>query len=712
MAWLMLLGAGASIASPTCLPAFEPIRDEIFSALGWKRDKSGKDVYEHPLPVGGRQLPPLRSSRLSTRSAPPEVVFGTLHRFGVPFAQQVEQKLLRWEPPFNAVHLVAAAALARGWPVWTPNIDLAVERACASLGAPWPQRLIVGECDPRGERLPVDVAAVGSETYVKFHGSADAPGSVAFTDLELLAPYGDDEVRHLAALARGRTVVVYGYAGADTDLRDLFIATMREAAEVRWYEPNKSTREQIARTFDGLFVFDPERLPSTGHDFDANVAATASAFLRFAENASLLDTTSQELQDEFKVPRRPASIGFTFNPPAIVHARLIERFGRAEHEDAALSAARRADLLVPRPRALRDHLHWTLSRSLYRDNGVVRRVIGAAARHAELIRLVPAPLANYVYDKGPAVLLPNGEYEALHGLATRALTRQTRRSPLQQGSDLYYLAHGLRYMYEPEQARPVLNTARALLVDRRGRSDAERFAGVLLESGIIAIHQARIADAFAAADQLVNGPGRYAIGRWSGWGNWLWALAHLYSTAATATAPGLDEAVRAARNCLNTAEADFDDSGLARGEGDVFVVRLLAHRLCLAAGHDGPAPTPPSNATRRQSHDIALLLTDIALARDDLPEADRQLSFVERLPANQVASAWARLGRAEYSRRAGTSGPSHADIEQTASSVGAWWLAAQARLGVHNANEVTIHNAAWPVRAKAIGSPRVLWLLT
>jgi hypothetical protein len=712
MEWLLLLGAGASIASPTRLPAFEPMRDEILAALGWKRDEGSEEIYEHRMPLGGLSLPPLRSRRLSTRSAPPEVVFGTLHRFGIPFAEQLEQKLLTWEPSFNAVHVVAATALGLGWPVWTPNVDVAVERASKWLGAPRPPRLIVGERDRQGERLPVDVGVVDASTYVKFHGSVDAPGSLAFTDLELLAPYPDEETRRLAALARNRTIVVYGYAGADADLRDLFVAAMREASEVRWYEPRKAVRERIERTFDGLFRFDPERLPGDGEDFDANVAATASTFLTLASDASLLEATPPELRDDLMVAQRPASVGFTFDPPGIVHARLVERFGRTEDEDVALRAARRADLLRLRPRAVRGHVKWTLSRSLYREGGIVRRVAGAAARHPMALRHVPAPVANYVYDKGPAVLLPNGEYEALHALASQAITVPSRDASLQRGSDLYYQGHSLRYMNEPERARSVLTDAKRLLADRRGRSDAERYAGVLLELGIIAIYQGRITDAFAAADELVNGPGRYAIGRWSGWGNWLWAMAHLYSTAASTVAPSIDDAVSAAHDRINDAEADFDDSDLARGDGDIFIVRLLAHRLRLAARHDEPTPVPPPNLTRRQSHDVALLQTDIALAKDDLAEANRHLTSVEGSPANQVAAAWARLGRTEYARRAGTTGSPHADIEQAASEVGAWWLAAQARLGTQSAAEVTIDTAPWPVRARAVGSPRVLWLLT
>jgi hypothetical protein len=60
-------------------------------------------------------------------------VFGTLRRFGVSFAPQVERMLIEWTPEYNAVHRAAARALERGWPVWTPNIDIAIERQYREL---------------------------------------------------------------------------------------------------------------------------------------------------------------------------------------------------------------------------------------------------------------------------------------------------------------------------------------------------------------------------------------------------------------------------------------------------------------------------------------------------------------------------------------------------------------------------------------------------
>ena len=46
--WMMFLGAGASMATPTNIPAFDPLRDAILKALGWNWDEQNK-IYVHQL---------------------------------------------------------------------------------------------------------------------------------------------------------------------------------------------------------------------------------------------------------------------------------------------------------------------------------------------------------------------------------------------------------------------------------------------------------------------------------------------------------------------------------------------------------------------------------------------------------------------------------------------------------------------------------------
>ena len=84
------------MVSPTNLPGFDSLRDAILTGLGW--DRTGDETYIRAEPIGGREFPGLHSSRLSARPAPAEVVFGSLHRFGVPFAPQVERLVLDPRP--------------------------------------------------------------------------------------------------------------------------------------------------------------------------------------------------------------------------------------------------------------------------------------------------------------------------------------------------------------------------------------------------------------------------------------------------------------------------------------------------------------------------------------------------------------------------------------------------------------------------------------
>jgi len=703
--WMMFLGAGASMANPTNIPGFDRLRDEILNALGWDKHD---DIYVHPKPVGGRDFPDLRSSRLSARFAPAEVVFGTLHRFGVPFASQVERLLLEPRPDFNAVHAVAAAVLAGEGPVWTPNIDVAVEDAYQSASNSGIRRVVVGERDESGRRLEFRADQVADGVLFKVHGSADLPGSLAFTDLELLAPYNRDEIEHLSELARGRRLVFYGYRGADTDLRTLVEACITKASEVVWYELDPGSRDAIGRAFGDRVRFGPEQLPSRdGSDWQANLAATAEQFLVQADDAGLSPEAQLRADLGSAGRRRPVRISFDPDPPAIVQARLVERFGRADDEKDALSAARRADLLTKHPHAVSAHIHWALSSSLYLRGGLLGRVVRAAAGHPTLSAALPTRFRTFVFDKGPAMLLSRGRHTQLRDLSERALSLEERSDPLRRGSDLYYRAHSLRYLNRPDAARRDLDEAARLLVDRSGRSDAERYAGVLLERGINAIGRAKPAEAFSAADDLVKGPGRYAIGRWSGWGHWLWGMAHLYSLAVPGDIRSGNSLADAATE-LDLAWLDFKDSDLTTGLGDVYIGRLLLYRLQMACSQPGTEPQAPE-LSQRQHQDQLLLFADIALADADVEAALSHLDAVDRLQPSELTASLARFARAEIAHRFKTSGPSLAEIQSEAEAVGAYFLAGQAALGLSEEAETATANGQL---IRAVGTPRVLWLLT
>jgi len=287
----------------------------------------------------------------------------------------------------------------------------------------------VGQRDEFGQRLEFEASQVAGGVLFKMHGSADLAGSLAFTDLELLAPYSRDEIEHLSELARGRRLAFYGYRGADTDLRTLLQTCIAKASDVLWYELDLGNRHDIARAFGDRVRFCPERLPSPdGSDWRANLAATAEQFLMQADDAGLTPPGRQLRGDLGSAGQpRPIRINFDPDPPAIVQARLVERFGRADKEKDAIAAARRHDLLSPRPRALGAHIHWTLSASLYSSGGLLGRVVLFVASHPALTAALPAKLRTYVFGKGPATLLRRGRYTQLHKLSERAVGRDQTR---------------------------------------------------------------------------------------------------------------------------------------------------------------------------------------------------------------------------------------------------------------------------------------------
>ena len=181
--------------------------------------------------------------------------------------------------------------------MWTPNIDNAVERACADLGFE-PHRTgrplrRAGEPARTPSRIPV----LG--TYVKFHGTVEAPDTLAFTDRQLIAPLSGPDLDALANLPRGRVVVFYGYAGADADLADLLDRVLADAREVHWFEPNEwADQQRIRGAFPaarGRIKFVPDwAISGTSDDTTRNMAA---AFLE----ANVGARPGPELE-----PRRPS----------------------------------------------------------------------------------------------------------------------------------------------------------------------------------------------------------------------------------------------------------------------------------------------------------------------------------------------------------------------------------------------------------------------
>ena len=117
----------------------------------------------------------------------------------------------------------------------------------------------------------------------------------------------------------------------------------------------------------------------------------------------------------------------------------------------------------------------------------------------------------------------------------------------------------------------------------------------------------------------------------------------------------------------------------------------------------------PPELSRRQRQDQLLLFTDLALAADDVSQASACLDEVDRSHPSELTASWTRFARAETVHRDGNPEPSLNTIKADAEAVGAYFMAAQAALGVSGEAETTTLTGE---RVRAVGSPRVLWLLT
>lgn len=701
--WLLFLGAGASVASPTRRPLFLALAAGVLRALGWRPGElEGQKAWIHS------RYPPFSDPDLSA-----EVLFGALRRFGVQFTDQLAGVFADADP--NAVHQVAASALAAGGCVWTTNVDTAIEAACHERGLQPP---LAGRAADRAPELlrPLKQAAPG--TLVKLHGSAAVPETMAFTDRELIAPLPADDLEHLAALAHDRTVVIFGYAGADADLADLLDEVFLRATRVIWHEPFHRAQAEITRAFrrKELIDFRPHVTAENPVDLEGN----ARLFMELAQHAGA--HISSAAADAFlQIAPPPGPPELRLDAPGIAQARLVERFGAPDTHADALRAARVEDVLGRRRDTLYAHFRWTVSDSLYHA-GFVARIVGWLADHPNVLaRLQPPGLRDYLITRASALRLRNDGWDALGQFADWAISVRSRLDGTPYPTDLYYRAQARRYELRPAAARADADAAVTGLSDA-ALSDPERLAGALLESGMAAIYTGRFPDALDRGFDLQFRRGRYAIQVWRGWGAWLQTIAFCHLRDPDAAGRELQEVQRR-----------FEADGRPGLLNDLRTSRLLRHRVEIAAG--APADEElieearRAEASGRYRDDLDLILADLAIAVGALDDARQRLTRIERDPASPIGAAMAELGLAELAHLSADADRAierFAKLAQHCREREVTWLETQALLGLHLCGDeqaqqrfdqirTTLPAAVAPggsLASVAFGEPRVLWLLT
>jgi hypothetical protein len=690
-----------------------PLAGGVLAAIGWKEDSTIQ---------GGKRWRFCGEPRypdISNFDMAPEVLFGTLTMFGVRFTSEVCRVLGDARP--NAVHAVAAQVLQQRGCVWTPNVDDAIERACANVGFE-PHRTGRPLHDPENPLAPL--VDTGAGTYVKFHGTVEAPSTLAFTDRQLIAPLSEPDLEALADLARRRFVVFYGYAGADADLADLLDRVLADAREVRWFEPSKWSYDRIREAFPAVrdrIKFVPDWGSSeTSGDTTRDMAV---AFLDLARAHGLAPDPDLErllLGNDGKLEDPALRLD---RPSGATQARLVERFGaRGPGDDkTAWALAWKDDILKLRFRTLPRHLRHRITYSLY-HLGIMAQWVRWLAEHRSVLRRVwPRDLRNYVITRASALLLRGRDWSKLRDFADWAVAFRSDQQGNPNPSDLYYQAQAYRYSLLPAQAR---TSAEKAIEGLQSVADAERLAGALFEAGDAAIYQADFNATLGYAFQLRYRRGRYAIPRWQAWGAWLEtiALAHLGEIdRAKGPIAAMTERFCFEKDPLNIADARTAELLVAR-------VRLAQTG---SLGLDSLDHHSDTARTGRYQDDLDLLRADISIGQGDHDDARRRLARVRDHAATPVSKAWALLGLAELDRLATPDNPATADpfasLADDAHYRKATWLEGQAVLGVHLCDDARAEQSwqrlaeTWPhnggiiletLKTTPSERPRVLWLLT
>ena len=458
-----LVGAGASLALPAGLPLFGAIRASLLDQLG--------------LDDGVRDDDDVRG--FAERLAP-EAFMSALHDGGLDLSGWLTGVLSRGEP--NVVHHVLARAMERGAAVWSLNVDELVEAALGST-------VEVASYD--------DPSPSASARLLKPHGTVSRSRYIFRSD-QVTRPLLAAWAERLEADCLDRHLVVYGYAGADLDLRTCLNRAIAGARSVQWWAV-VSEREATTNLLPALGRAHVAFRGQSGYD------TLLPALLRWADSQGLTaGLPSSLLDDAFLWPSCavPPVVGELSSARAVMYHRA----GRPDlAREELVSALRRSPRKAP---------------ETMRDIAKIDIIAGAwwtpllfAAAGGRLAPLIPLDTRARV-DRA-AVTRLSGSVDH------KPLQRRIQRTARPDDPDhRIALAKSLRWQGRYPEALEELRCAEATVEAGSGATDVDTLAHLLFERCFVQQWQCDLDGAHKSLDRFQPGIGTMTSIQWIAWGTW------------------------------------------------------------------------------------------------------------------------------------------------------------------------------------------------
>lgn len=643
---MFFLGAGVSFPLPAGAPLFGDVRDACAEAIGipvrrWRTDGPRRQLLAHTIP---------------------EVFLSGFARSGIRLSETLAATVTG--PPTarpNGVHRAVATQIRGGASVWTTNWDQFIERAYEEAF-----QVALTAAAPPG---PPSAAPKG--LLYKLHGDAAHPETLRFRHSQVVAPLEDEWADALVDDARGKTIIIAGYGGADIDLFEPLSSAIDVASAVVWLEGLAGSEVTEGVRYEAWRY----RLPITRGPISKGLL-TAKSIL-WCGNGGLESSPSRALLDLF---------GSTDDVSAIPPKESTYRWVQAQLK-AARGLGRRSGRMALTKAVMEDRIGrraWAgvaLARAAITGDRRVRvkarKNIGRVAAGLEqriagrLDRIAPG-------SRGPSSNTAFWTDEEVHD-AARCLA-----DPARSADEILDAVTTVRWMgdlYSALQAaRRALALSLALDLDDPDHDWTERIARASFECGNILLWQGRheVADEICRSGYMrMTGP------KWLAW--------ELSTRASSASLRGehadaqllIDEALNI--NLIDKRE-------------DSTAALLVASAQCARLAGDLDAATvairrigATSRRSRQMQSLIDLEMSELDLARGAIDEAvvrltdllQCQVPLIAAVAALRLVEAGAPAGMLDSAEHGFLRTGCTWGIARVAAHRGAPWNAAEARqLGV------------------------------